>query len=140
MQEAFSAIASNRFGSGWAWLGVRVWWDDQVGWEHGGLVLSSTRNQDNPLMHQVKATRCLFGGMELRLEGFGVWVVCLSQCSGGLFLGLPASCTDYLVRFGGYLLHGLSCAFRGLGYVPVPLHPQLFCPLNPKHETLNPEP
>lgn len=40
-QDEFSKAAATRFGSGWAWLGV----DDKK------LVICSTANQDNPLMH-----------------------------------------------------------------------------------------
>lgn len=40
-KEAFSKAAATRFGSGWAWLSV-----DQ----NGKLVVSSTPNQDSPLM------------------------------------------------------------------------------------------
>ena len=40
-QEQFAAAAANRFGSGWAWLSVDAF---------GQLVVSSTPNQDNPLM------------------------------------------------------------------------------------------
>lgn len=40
-KEEFSKAALTRFGSGWAWLGVE---------EGGKLVVSSTANQDNPLM------------------------------------------------------------------------------------------
>ena len=39
-QETFNAAATTRFGSGWAWLSV----------SGGKLVVSSTPNQDNPLM------------------------------------------------------------------------------------------
>ena len=39
-KEAFSKAAATRFGSGWAWLVVK----------DGKLVVSSTPNQDNPLM------------------------------------------------------------------------------------------
>lgn len=39
-KEQFSAAAATRFGSGWAWL-VQT---------KDGLVVSSTPNQDNPLM------------------------------------------------------------------------------------------
>jgi Fe-Mn family superoxide dismutase len=41
-QEQFAAQATNRFGSGWAWLGF-----DATGKLHVG----STANQDNPIMH-----------------------------------------------------------------------------------------
>ena len=41
MKEAFAKAGATRFGSGWAWLGVK---DD------GSLAISSTANQDNPLM------------------------------------------------------------------------------------------
>ena len=40
-KEAFAKAATTRFGSGWAWLTKT---DD------GGLVISSTANQDNPIM------------------------------------------------------------------------------------------
>jgi superoxide dismutase, Fe-Mn family len=39
-KEAFTKAASGRFGSGWAWLVAR----------HGKLAVTSTANQDNPLM------------------------------------------------------------------------------------------
>jgi Fe-Mn family superoxide dismutase len=41
MQTAFNQEAAGRFGSGWAWL-IRT--------ADGGLAISSTPNQDNPLM------------------------------------------------------------------------------------------
>ncbi|KAF0747303.1 hypothetical protein AaE_007773 [Aphanomyces astaci] len=41
LKEKFNAAASTRFGSGWAWLGVRA---------DGTLGITSTPNQDNPLM------------------------------------------------------------------------------------------
>ncbi len=40
-RDAFSAAAASRFGSGWAWLSVD---------KDGKLFISSTANQDNPLM------------------------------------------------------------------------------------------
>ena len=40
-KESFSKAASTRFGSGWAWLSVS---------NNGKLIVSSTPNQDNPLM------------------------------------------------------------------------------------------
>ena len=40
-KEAFSAAAANRFGSGWAWLIVKG---------DGSLAITSTPNQDSPLM------------------------------------------------------------------------------------------
>ncbi|CCI43080.1 unnamed protein product [Albugo candida] len=41
MKEEFGTVAAERFGSGWAWLGVKP--DGTVG-------ITSTMNQDNPLM------------------------------------------------------------------------------------------
>jgi Fe-Mn family superoxide dismutase len=41
-KEAFTSAATNRFGSGWAWLSVD---------KSGKLVVESTPNQDNPYMH-----------------------------------------------------------------------------------------
>ena len=43
-KEAFTKAAMTRFGSGWAWLGVR---------EDGSLGVCSTANQDNPLMEEI---------------------------------------------------------------------------------------
>ncbi|KAF5833024.1 manganese superoxide dismutase [Dunaliella salina] len=40
MKEKFNAAAAGRFGSGWAWLGVKP---------DGSLGVTSTANQDNPL-------------------------------------------------------------------------------------------
>lgn len=40
-KKQFAAAAATRFGSGWAWLSVDA---------NGGLVVSSTPNQDNPRM------------------------------------------------------------------------------------------
>jgi Fe-Mn family superoxide dismutase len=40
-QTEFNAAATGRFGSGWAWLIVT---------EDGSLTITSTANQDNPLM------------------------------------------------------------------------------------------
>jgi len=48
-KKAFTKAAETRFGSGWAWLGVR---DD------GSLCVCSTANQDNPLMKQCCDSPC----------------------------------------------------------------------------------
>ena len=44
-KDAFAKAAGNRFGSGWAWLIVR----------NGKLAVTSTANQDSPLMDVVEA-------------------------------------------------------------------------------------
>jgi len=48
-KETFSNAAATRFGSGWAWLGVT---------SEGSLVVTSTPNQDNPLMKGFVDTEC----------------------------------------------------------------------------------
>ncbi len=48
-KESFANAAVTRFGSGWAWLGVR---------ENGSLCITSTPNQDNPFMRGVVDTVC----------------------------------------------------------------------------------
>lgn len=44
MQKKFNTAAASRFGSGWAWLSVNA---------DGQLFISSTPNQDNPLMEGI---------------------------------------------------------------------------------------
>lgn len=48
-KEKFAAAAATRFGSGWAWLGVKA---------DGTLSVCSTPNQDNPLMADVVECTC----------------------------------------------------------------------------------
>ena len=48
--ESFSAAAATRFGSGWAWLVVN---------KAGKLEVTSSANQDNPLLEGKKAILCL---------------------------------------------------------------------------------
>ena len=48
--ESFSAAAATRFGSGWAWLVVN---------KDGKLEVTSTANQDNPLLEGKIAILCL---------------------------------------------------------------------------------
>ncbi len=48
LKEAFANAAATRFGSGWAWLGVK----------DGKLCICSTPNQDNPLMKGIVDCNC----------------------------------------------------------------------------------
>jgi len=48
-KEAFAKAATTRFGSGWAWLGVK---------NDGSLAITSTPNQDNPLMKALVDLPC----------------------------------------------------------------------------------
>jgi len=48
--ESFSTAAATRFGSGWAWLVVN---------QEGNLEVTSSANQDNPLLEGKKAILCL---------------------------------------------------------------------------------
>eukprot|EP00213_Chloropicon_mariensis_P000366 CAMPEP_0197482600 /NCGR_PEP_ID=MMETSP1309-20131121/56433_1 /TAXON_ID=464262 /ORGANISM="Genus nov. species nov., Strain RCC998" /LENGTH=218 /DNA_ID=CAMNT_0043025135 /DNA_START=102 /DNA_END=755 /DNA_ORIENTATION=- len=59
MQSKFNAAAAGRFGSGWAWLGV-----DSASKQ---LVVTSTPNQDNPLMANVVDQACV------PILGLDVW-------------------------------------------------------------------
>ena len=56
-KEKFAAAGATRFGSGWAWLGVK----------NGKLSVCSTPNQDNPLMNGVVDCICT------PLLGLDVW-------------------------------------------------------------------
>jgi Fe-Mn family superoxide dismutase len=49
LKETFSTAAATRFGSGWAWLGVKA---------DGKLCICSTPNQDSPLMKGVADCPC----------------------------------------------------------------------------------
>jgi Fe-Mn family superoxide dismutase len=51
LKEQFAAAAAGRFGSGWAWLLA----------DGGKLAITSTPNQDNPLMEGKPATSVLLG-------------------------------------------------------------------------------
>ncbi|GLI69222.1 hypothetical protein VaNZ11_013795 [Volvox africanus] len=59
MKAKFNAAAAGRFGSGWAWLGVK---------EDGSLAITSTPNQDNPLMASLPDTTSM-----VPILGLDVW-------------------------------------------------------------------
>lgn len=63
MKAKFNAAAASRFGSGWAWLGVKP---------DGSLAISSTPNQDNPLMSVAEQQM-------IPILGLDVWEVCVHQ-------------------------------------------------------------
>lgn len=48
-KEQFAKAGATRFGSGWAWLGLK---------SDGSLCVTSTPNQDNPLMHGIADCHC----------------------------------------------------------------------------------
>ena len=58
MKAQFANAAATRFGSGWAWLGVKP---------GGGLCICSTPNQDNPLMTGLSDCDCI------PILGLDVW-------------------------------------------------------------------
>ena len=58
MKALFANAAATRFGSGWAWLGVKP---------GGGLCICSTPNQDNPLMTGLSDCDCI------PILGLDVW-------------------------------------------------------------------
>ena len=58
MKKTFANAAATRFGSGWAWLGVKP---------GGGLCICSTPNQDNPLMTGLSDCDCI------PILGLDVW-------------------------------------------------------------------
>jgi Fe-Mn family superoxide dismutase len=74
-KEEFAKAATTRFGSGWAWL-VK---------HDGKLVISSTPNQDNPLMDiaEVKGTP----------------ILCLDVCEHAYYLHYQKRRPDYITSF-----------------------------------------
>ena len=55
MKAKFNAAAAARFGSGWAWLGLK---------SDGGLTITTTANQDNPLQaRRLRLTRVVSIGV-----------------------------------------------------------------------------
>lgn len=57
MKKQFSDAAAKRFGSGWAWLGVKP---------DGKLAITSTPNQDNPLMEGAEGEKMIpFLGLDV---------------------------------------------------------------------------
>lgn len=71
-QKAFADAAVNQFGSGWAWLSV----------QDGKLVVSSTANQDNPLM-DIAAVR-------------GTPILCLDVWEHAYYLNYQNKRPDYV--------------------------------------------
>lgn len=56
MKETFAKTAAERFGSGWAWLGVK---------QDGSLAITSTMNQDNPLMPNMQVPMIPILGLDV---------------------------------------------------------------------------
>jgi len=77
LKEKFTIAATTRFGSGWAWLGLDA---------NGQLVISSTKNQDNPLMKTLVSTPCT------PILGLDVW-------EHAYYLGYQNRRPDYIAAF-----------------------------------------
>ncbi len=77
-KEAFAKAATTRFGSGWAWLNKTA---------DGGLAVSSTANQDNPLMG------ANFGG------GVGTPILGLDVWEHAYYLNYQNRRPDYITAF-----------------------------------------
>ncbi len=75
-KEEFENAAKTRFGSGWAWLSVD---------EHGKLFVSSTPNQDNPLMDIV--------------DKRGTPILCLDVWEHAYYLKYQNRRPDYIAAF-----------------------------------------
>ena len=75
-EELFGKAAKTRFGSGWAWLSVD---------KKGKLFVSSTANQDNPLMDDV--------------EGKGTPLLCLDVWEHAYYLKYQNKRADYVDNF-----------------------------------------
>lgn len=75
-KKAFSDAAAKRFGSGWAWLSVKA---------DGSLFVSSTANQDNPLMNTE--------------EKRGIPIFCLDVWEHAYYLKYQNKRGDYISSF-----------------------------------------
>lgn len=75
-KESFGNAAKTRFGSGWAWLSVD---------KKGKLFVSSTANQDNPLMDDI--------------EGKGTPLLCLDVWEHAYYLKYQNKRADYVDNF-----------------------------------------
>ncbi|OFY16571.1 MAG: superoxide dismutase [Bacteroidetes bacterium GWE2_42_24] len=75
-QSEFNSNASSQFGSGWAWLSVNA---------EGKLFVSSTANQDNPLMSIAKNR--------------GIPVLCIDVWEHAYYLKYQNKRTDYVKAF-----------------------------------------
>ncbi|CAJ1370227.1 unnamed protein product [Effrenium voratum] len=93
LKEAFSKVALGRFGSGWAWLGVTP---------QGSLQVTSTANQDNPLME----------GLEYKFEKM-VPILGLDLWEHAYYLKYQNRRADYVAAFWN-VVNWKKARFRGL--------------------------
>lgn len=63
MKQVFTETAAARFGSGWAWLGVK---------RDGSIGITSTKDQDNPLMVNADEPMIPILGLDVRALARGV--------------------------------------------------------------------
>jgi len=75
-KEEFSSVAATRFGSGWAWLVLK---------DNGELVVTSSPNQDNPLM-DISPIR-------------GIPILCLDVWEHAYYLNYQNNRSDYIKAF-----------------------------------------
>ena len=74
MKKKFNDAAATRFGSGWAWLGVKA---------DGSLGITSTANQDNPLMKGIAEVEMI------PILGLDVWEHAYCKFDRSILLAFP---------------------------------------------------
>jgi hypothetical protein len=101
-KKQFEAAAVGRFGSGWAWLSVGA---------DGGLFISSTPNQDNPLMDVAEKRGTPILGLDVWEHAYYLKYQNLRASYAGAFWNV-VNWPEVVARGGKKLRHAAACTVR----------------------------